>query len=326
MALAAVRSIDDAVDVTRDYLLARTVRGYLLLATVSLTLGPAGLGGPPGPVDVREETVGIDASEMPSAATLVDALGGELVLWALLSLVIALAVGYVLLGSFAEFAIYHSLITDTVAIRRPIGRYWRGALQLFAFRLVAWGLAAGASAWLAVTFFAREFGPTSSPAGLLVAAVIGLTAYLAHRLTADFVVPIMLAERCTVVAGWRDLVGHLREHPHQFGAYVPVRVVLELAGGIGLSIAVGLALLFLGLVVGVPTFALVYLLADLTVALIVAGVLLIPLGIVAVAAVILPFHVYFHSYALLLLDETVATFDLMGPWRERLAPAAAGRL
>ncbi|MFP4591000.1 MAG: hypothetical protein ACLFM8_06015 [Halobacteriales archaeon] len=326
MALAAVRSVGDAVDLTREYLRGRTIRAYLLLAGLSITLGPPGVGGPPGPVSVREETLGLDVSDAPSTGELVEAVGGETALWGLLAVGIALAVGYVLLGAFAAFAFYRSLVDDAVAVRAPARRHRRGALELFGFRLVAWGLAAGAAGWLAATYFARGFGPEPSLAGLLTAAVVGLLAYLSHRLTTDFVVPIMLAQRCSLVDGWRCLLGVVRDQPAQFAAYVPVRVALEVAGGVGLGAAVGVALLVLVLLVGLPVFAVAYLLADLVAALAVAGAIVLPLGVAVVAAVVVPFHVYFHGYALLTLGDVDPSLDLVGPWRRRLDPASAGRL
>lgn len=326
MSLASVAGVGLAIDVTREYLRGRTVRGYLLLAGLALLLGPAGSAAPPGPVEVREEHLGLEPGTVPTLGEAAAAIGGDRVVLGLAVAALLLAVAYVLFGALAEFAVLHSLVHDTVAVREPVRRHRRGGLELAAFRLLAGALVAGAVVGVSLALWEVDLGIEPSPGVAVGLAILALAVLVVHRFTTDFAVPIMLAEGVGLLGAWARLSQAVGRRPREFAVYLPVRVALEVAGGIALGIAVAIVLVGVGLVVGLPVFAVGTLLGGPVVAAVVAAAAVLPPAAVAVAAVVLPLHVYLRYYALLVLGAEGGPLDLVADWRDRATADPAGRL
>jgi hypothetical protein len=135
-----------------------------------------------------------------------------------------------------------------------------------------------------------------------------------------FVVPVMMVEECGVLAGWRRFWPTLAGAWTQYLAYAVVSFVLALVGGllvaavtavlaivllipIGVLAGVGVLLFLLTPALGIP-------------ALVIVGVLFVA-GLVAVAALVqVPVITYLRYFALLVLGETNAAFDLIPDQRE----------
>lgn len=328
MSMAVVDDVGVALDVTRTYLRRRSIRGYLRLALVALFLGPPGLFGPPGPVELRRARFGLGGRDFPSRSALLDAVGGEPVLIGLLVGLVATALGYALVGAICEFALVRLLVADTVSVRDPARRYRRSALELFLFRLVVGTATIAGLSSVLLALWGVDVAPVDSAGALVLLAVVGILGYVVHRFTTDFVVAIVFAEGRSLLGGWRRLLRIGRERPRIIGLYAPVRIALEVAGGVAFGVALSLSWIALALVVGLPIFAVFALVGGTAIAAGVTAAVLVPMTIGLVGAVIAPFQVYYRSYALLVLGDADESLDLVADWRSRVATDAdlVGRL
>lgn len=311
MSFSAIQSAGDSIDVTREYLASRSWRQVALLAVMAIFLGPAGVSGPPGPVDIEDEAFQVD-DDLPSLSELIGAIDWELVLIALI-LVAAFVVLYGLISAFMEFGFVHSLTTDTVAIRAPARDHWTRAFSLFLFRAVVWGIISlGGVALIAV-----GLGIFTLPFELdlmllsLVLLLAGVSLYLLNRFTTDFVVPIMYHERRGLISAWRRLLGVMRHEWRQYVAYVPVRIILELALGIAFGIVLVLLFIAMGIIIGVPLGVLTVLLLGVVPGIVITGGVLAIVALILLAAVMVPFHTYLRYYTLLVLGDTSDALDLI---------------
>ena len=131
-------------------------------------------------------------------------------------------------------------------------------------------------------------------AGFLLGEVsIGLLAGVIITLTDDFAVPIMYAEKLTLLAAWRKLTGILRADPAAFVFYLLVRLVV--------SAAIGVAVLFLLFPALVALFSS---------AVVVVAVVVLTLRFVGLAWVWTPFTIVIAALALLALSTL--TMILLG--------------
>lgn len=316
MSITAIRSAGDAIDVTRDFLFGQTVRRYFLLAMMALFLGPAGVSGPPGPIQIRDDAFETNDAALPTLGEVIDIISIEIVLL-VLAILGLLAVGYTLLGSLMEFAFVHSLTSETVQLRSPFVNYWRQAVGLFLFRLVLWALVAtpllvvgmAAVGWIDLPFRLALIGS--------LAFVIALSGYLVNRLTTDFVVPVMLHEECNILTGWQRLLVVMRREWKQYAIYVPVRIMLEIALGIAIGVILGIGLVAIGILIGIP-LGLVFFLVLGTLGIAITAGLLLFVAIVAMLLAIVPFHTYLRYYTLLVLGDTDADLDLIPSMRARI--------
>lgn len=318
MRLSAIQRAGDAIDYTRVYLLGQTLRRYVILALIAIFLGPAGVSGPPGPVQLQRDV----QHDLQEASPELDQLLGAITLEVVLVIVVtlgAIAGIYLLLSAFMEFAFVHSLVHDTVEVRAPAGRHWRQALALFAFRAVVWGAVSVSAVVAGLAIFGHfDSVGTDSPiiwTGLVFA--LGIVAYLSNRLTTDFVVPIMLLQQVGLFRGWARFVEVGRSEWRQYGAYVPIRVILEIAIGIVFAIVVAIYLVAIVVVIGLPLGFVFGVVLGLSGVLLVVGILAI-VAVVGMAGLIVPFHTYLRYYSLLVLSDTDPRLDLVGAVRSRL--------
>lgn len=340
MARTALRSVSDAIEATRLFLLPLSVRRVASLALVVLFMGTPGTPIPANPQfadprfwEVSEPTAATNGGS--EGAILAD--GVELAspstwpTWLLVGLVIVLllTVAYLLLGTLMRFVLVEALRTDEVRIRRDGRRHLRGALGVLGLQIVAWGLTASVLALAAIAFvevggssgegFASLAGSRVAVATLgAVATAAFVVAWAFEVLTLQFVVPTMIAEERGVLAGWRRFWPTLRAEPIEYLLYGVVRVALGVAVGIAAAVAVLVVLGLAGVVLGTIVAIVVVLAGGVGslggVALAALGLLLaifVLLGIAAWAVVAVPFQCYLWIYALLVLGDVDEDLDLI---------------
>lgn len=314
MSLAALDRLEDAFDATTALLAPVDGAQWLRLAVVAFFVG--GLSGASGGAQVGQ---GGDAvwtlGGLPGsgvAAALVVALAAVAVL-------VALVVLYV--GSVMEFVLVAALETRTVSIRDRFGAWrWPGT-RLFGFRLAlvaAVVLLVGAAAGLGLLLQGPGLRVLALLFAVPVALVVVPVALLVNGLTTVFVVPVMYAERCGVLDGWRRLWPWLRAEPWETLAYVGLSAVFALAGGTAVATVVGIV----GAVLAVPVVAVGLALVVSGAPLLVTAAVLVPLLVVvglavaALAAVVrVPVLVYLRHYALFVLGDLGGP-DLLAAVRE----------
>jgi len=209
-------------------------------------------------------------------------------------IVIALAIGVAISLIFLYlFCRFRFVLFDSVITTQPaVGRGWRlyasQANHYFGFwlvfRLVSFGVYAliiGIPLW-----HAYKNGALSGDGSLLVllklVASIALLALLASMVFAiistlmkDFIMPIMALDNFALGDAWSALWRVIASEPGAWAGYLGMKLLLSLGAGIVLTIAFVIALLPAFVVIGIPTGLLV-----------VAGVLVLKSGAVAVGVVI----------------------------------------
>jgi hypothetical protein len=235
---------------------------------------------------------------------------------------VALAV-FLLVRSFLEFVLYEALREDGVAVRRSLRRWWRHALQLWAFRVtITWSMLAGGAA-LATGVAAGDLavGSVGSDALLTVAIATTFGGYaVVAGLTTRFVVPVMVASGAGLAGAWLRFLRTVAANPGQYVTYLLVGLFVRfVADVLALSAALLLVVLLAVplVVVVVPTTIalavepamalsppLVLLSSGLSAGYVIAALL----GVVLAR---LPFVVYVRHYALGVLRGTAPSLDPM---------------
>lgn len=237
-----------------------------------------------------------------------------------------------------EFVLVESLRQEAVHLRQYARRYWRGGLRLFGFRLGVGLLGlTGVVAVLGGAFLVAG-GPTAihSPGRLIAVGLLALplvmlvvlVTALTLGFTTDFVVPVMLLEGTTVLDGWRRFWPTLRVDWQEYAVYAVIAFVLRLAVGVLVSLVLGTVAVVLLIPFGVIGFG-VFLagggqLGLVTLAALGGLGLVALLVILALTAVVsVPVVTYFRYYALLVLGDTAAEFDVIADRRATLREATS---
>lgn len=321
MSLHAVDELTDAIDVTREFLTPVEPRTWLKLALVVFFVG-GGAGFPsyafnfaqPGGGTGGDFGGGLDGTEL------------LLVVAAIVAAVLALFVALGIVGAIMEFVFVESLVSGDVSIREYVRTYWRPGLRLFGFR-VAVALPIVLVVLAMVAAFVLPFlvgGGVGAGFLLLLLALpfVFLLAFLAGLVNAFatvFVVPVMLADDCGVLDGWRRLWPSLTDEPVEYIGYAVINYVIRFVTGTGATMVLGVAAIVLLLPFGtVGLFLLVVLpsgglLAILTLVVLAAGYLLVLLAIWAV--VLVPVESYHRYHALLVLGDIAPAYDLVADRR-----------
>ena len=323
MALHALEDIDDALDVTKAFLLPIDRTQWVKLAVVVFFVG-----GPGANLNSFQFNVPTDGGTLPGGGSLPPEIGANL-LFAIAAVVVVallLGLGLLLVGSIMEFVLIESLRRETVTLRRYWGDRWRQGVRLFAFRLVVGLLVFGSVAVLAVLVLLPVVVETGAgeAAGLSVigfllllpvVAVLAVVVGLLNGFTTVFVVPIMVLDGGGVLDGWRRLWPTITGNVWQYLAYAVVGAVLNLVGGLLAAIATGVGVLVLlipfGLLaaIGAAVFAVAP-----TLGLGVLAVVALVFGatvLVVTALVQVPVVTYLRYYALLVLGDIEPDFDLL---------------
>lgn len=318
MALHAVSNIDDAVSVTQKFLFPFDLRRWLKLVLVSLFVG----GGMSLPTGQFQTSGNVDPSTGAELGSL--PFDPMAVIVPLVAVFVVLGVLFSIVGAIMEFVLVESLRTDEVAVRRHWGRRWRQGLRLFGFRLVIGlpllGIFAG---WFGLLFAPTLFDGieqvvpfgTLLLVGIPVVFLVALLYALVASFTTVFVVPIMIETDSGVVAAWGRLWKSIKSQPKQYLAYAALGFALSLTTGILASLAVAIAAVVLALPVAVLGVVLYLTVSFSSTA---VFVVLALLGVLVVAAVValwlvvqVPVLVYLRYYALLVLGDIEASFDLV---------------
>jgi hypothetical protein len=321
----AVEALDDAIETTKALLLPVEVRTWLKLAIVVFFLGGASASPPTGGGNFQftgepdGPTPDIPVSMNTVIAVVLAIVAVAILLWLLFTLV----------GSVMEFAFVESLRTREVHVRGYASERLGQGLRLFGFRVVLYLLFVLPVAGLVILAFVPAVlsGSPSIALGTLllfvpVLLVLGLVVALVDGLTRNFVVPVMVLRGGGVIAGWRAFWPTLRGQWKQYAAYVLLRIVLTIAGGIVVSLVGGIV----GLVLLIPFVVLGGLLlvafggpaailsSPGVPALVSFGLLAAVYGLLllfTLAVVRVPVQSYLGYYALLMLGDTNREFDLI---------------
>lgn len=339
MARTALRSVSDAIEATRVFLLPLSVRRVASLAVVVLFMGMPGTPIPATPQfadprfwDVSDPTAATNgAADLPAVADGVRlASPGTWPAWLLVGLGLGLlsVLVYLLLGTLLRFVLVEALGSDAVRIRSDGRRHLSGAVGVLGLRLLVWTLAASILAIVALVAVRTGGGGSGSgtiavdrsAAVLLggVATAVFALAWAIDVLTVQFVVPTMIATDSGVLAGWRRFWPTVRAEPVEYLLYGVVRIALGVAIGIGAAVAVLVVLGLAGVVLGTIAAIVVVVAGGFgslgTAGLALLGVLVAIFALFAIAvtaAVAVPFQFYLWIYALLVLGDVDPTLDLI---------------
>lgn len=351
MSLSALRSVGDAIDATREFMMPVAVRRWLALAVAVLFMGTPGTPVPANPqfFDPRlwqppEPPQGPEAGGEPVAMspTEADVQVPPLSEWPraifyVVGLLALLGVLYVFLGVLMRFVFVEALRSDGVAVLGDARSHLGNALRVLGFRAVLWTVFIVPLGLAAVV--ASPLGPDvlSGPAAWLVGVLgtaIAVTVWVIDAVTIQFVVPVMIHEGGGVVDGWRRLRASLVDEWLEYVVFGVVRTILGAAVGIAAVLAIAVALLLGGIVFGtvgavvvvVAGGSLTGLSTGALLVLAVVGVAFVAYALVTYAVVSVPFQVYLWSYALLVLGDVDDGLDLIPSFRaaareERLTTA-----
>ena len=321
----AVAALDDAINLSRGFLLPFDLRRWLALAFVVFFMGwganaPTGISnaakavsgprgtGPSGPV-----------SGLPDGAIVA---GGILVAVALL-----LGLAFAIMGAVMRFVFFDALHTGQVRVRDRFRAWFGAGLRLFAFGAALFIAVVGPVVAILIGVVLLGFGgPAIVFVGLPAVLVLAIVVGAVLRLTYDFVVPTMMIEETGVLGGWRRFWRTLWTTPGQFGVYVFVRWVLGIVAGVASAVAFGflvLPVLLLGGLVEVAGMGF-----DLVVSptlLVLVAVLGVPVlvGLLVVGLFLqVAIQTFFGYYALVVLGAVDPALDLVA---ERRASVRDGR-
>ncbi len=323
MTLYAIDNLDDAASATREFLTPVDPWTWIKLAVVVFFVGisgsnanPFSFGSPGGP-SRTEET--------PTETTPVPEIGPDvwLLIGAVVGSILLLALAFALVSAIMEFVLIESLRTERVRIRRYWSGRWRQGVRLFGFRIVLGVLGIGVSVLL-IGLVALPAILDPGMAGVSIALalvllpvllVLAVLVAVIDGFTTAFVVPIMILDDSGVLDGWRRLWPTITDQWKQYLAYAVGVFVLAIAAGIVVSLVVALLafvlLLPFGLLAAVGVFILTVA-EPVGIGLLVLTVVLFALSVLAVAAVAqVPVVAYLRYYALLILGDIEAEFDLI---------------
>jgi len=327
MTLYAVDAIDDAIDAARAFLWPFDLGRWARLALVMFFVGSAG-GTPPfqfgggAPSGSGSQTP--DVSGIPE--TLPPPGGTELaVIAAIFGIILLLGLAFLFVGSVMEFVFVESLRREDVTIRRYWSERWRQGARLFGFRVVLGALTlAVIGGTLAAVLWPLLVGEGAFSIGLLFLAipvfvVISVISGLVGGFTTMFVVPVMIVEESGLLSAWRRFWPTMTGQWKQYVVYAVLSFVLQLVAGILASIVTVLGAIGVGIPLGVFGLVGVGLLSVSHLAgwaIIALAVLLFVLAAIVIGLLVaVPIQTYLRYYALLVLGDTEAEFDLISERR-----------
>lgn len=321
----AIDDLGDAIDVTRNRLTPFRKGTWLRLTIIVFFVSSLGLGGPMVPSgdvsmgtddptfesDQPQGFEDIPTDELPT---------DELIFWGLVigAILFVVWLVYELIAAGMEFAFLESLRSSDVHVRRYFSANFGKGLWLFLFRMglrVLFGAIIGVPALF--VFFSTEVTLEGLSIGLfllflLYALGLGLIYAIASRFTTEFVAPVMLLEDSGVLRAWGQFWTTMKANWTEYGLYLLLVWILQFIVRIAAWLVIGFASLIVLIPFGIVAVSLVFALgpAGLVLALlfsIIGSVLVILLA----SLVYVPFTTYFRYYALLLLGDTNADFDLI---------------
>ena len=343
MTLYALDDLDDALETTRAFLLpfdrgrwARLLLIVFFLGGIGGTNpfqfsgfggGDTGAGPGPGVGPTGGAGPGTGGFEAAGARDALTTLGGpELaIVVAIAGILLAVTLGFALVGSVMEFVFVESLRRDAVTIRRYWRAHWPQGLRLFGFRLVLGALTlgiVGGGLFVALSPLVFGSGPFSVGRVLVVVPVVvvaSLLSGLVGGFTTAFVVPVMIAEERGVLTAWRRFWPTVTGQWKQYLAYAVARFVLQIAGSILVSILVVVGVITIAIptgIVGAAGVAMVSAVGPAGWVVVGLAVVVFVIAVVLLALVVsVPVQTYLRYYALCILGDTNEAFDLIAERR-----------
>ena len=296
----AFSRLEDAVQRTKNLLWPPQWGVWLRLAVIALFVG-----GSINMPDIfryqfdRSDVAAGTAGSLPEIAPIVVAL---------IVVVLAITLLWMLVGATMQFVFVDMLSTGDIHIRRFFGKRFGNGARLFLFEIALIAvmiLAIAALVFLLIGFEGAGSGAAAPFLILVFIAAILIAALLfglVVLLTIDFVVPIMIRDDCGVIRGWRRLAGVISGNLWQIVVYVVTRFVLGLITAIAQAVLVILALV----VIAIPFILVgIVLLAALQENIVLLLALVIPYLVIVIPVTLLiavPFVTFFRYYALLVLE------------------------
>ncbi|TKX75187.1 hypothetical protein EXE46_04800 [Halorubrum sp. GN11_10-6_MGM] len=328
MTLYAVEAIDDAIAATRSFLWPFDVGRWLRLALVVFFVGGTGGSAPAqfgGSASTAPGSQPGPPPQLPAPETVLPGGVELLAIGAVVAAVVVLVLGLLFVGSVMEFVFVESLRREAVSVRRYWRGRWRAGARLFAFRLVLGAVTLTlVGATLAPSLLPALSGDAPVAVGLVLLAVpvVGVLAVVSGLIggfTTNFVVPVMIAEDRSLLSAWRRFWPALTGEWKQYAAYVVLAFVLRAAIGVATGVAVAFGALVAAVplgIAGIVGVALLSVAEPVGAALIAVSVLLFVVAVVAVALIVsVPVQTYLRYYALFVLGDTDADFDLIAERR-----------
>jgi len=144
------------------------------------------------------------------------------------------------LNSRGKFMFLHCVALDQAEVSKPWCQFAHEGNSLFLFRLglglIGWVLTLPLVVVIAVMIFRMVQRGEPDVGGILGAVGLGLVLIavamvfaIIHKLTTDFVVPIMFLRRSRCLKAWRELWALLSSHAGQFILYFLFSIVLAMA-------------------------------------------------------------------------------------------------
>jgi hypothetical protein len=166
--------------------------------------------------------------------------------------IIGIAIGIVLLwlSSRGKFMFLHCVATNKAEVSIPWHNYSRQGNSLFIFKLIAGIITAMSVVIIAGIIVALGFIMYYNSAPILATVLslvfISLITFLPavisvavfFKFTNDFVVPLMFLHGKTALEGWREFLGLLSAHKGSFTLYILFQIVIAMALGILVFVAV----------------------------------------------------------------------------------------
>lgn len=310
----AFTELDSAIRRTRDLLWPFQKGIWLRIALIALFIGWGGAGFPQ-PTWSSDNDFPSDAFTGFSAPDALPDMAGLII--ALIFLIIACALLFMLIGSIFQFVFVDCIRTRNVRIREYFSPRAGKGVRLFLFQIgiAVLFLLILAALIIPLIILAGGFAfPTALslilflPFLIILAIIVGII----QMITIDFVVPIMIRKDCGVIDGWKEFYGIISTQWMQGIIYLVVRFLAALGAGI---VMILLTLLALG-IVAIP-FAIIglFLYAAMQMANIsLLLLLLIPYLIIAIPIVLLisvPFVTFFRTYSLAVLGRLNSGYALL---------------
>lgn len=337
MSLSALRSLGDAIEATRLFLLPASVRRLGVLAVIIAFIGSAGtpLPASPSAFDPMIWTDPADPTTVPPAFDLpqvdvtpppIEAIPSWVYLVIAVAVVLGLLVAFI--GVLMRFVLVKSLSNGTVRLRHPAKQYFSHTLSVFGFRIglgVVGIIVSAAGIVLATDLLLTGPGIAGTAIiGILVVTVLTLL-WIVDAVTLQFVVPVMVGQDVGVLTGWGQLWPTLVSEWLEYVLYGVARLILGVVIGLAFALLLIVALVVLGIPVITGAAIVVVVAGGIgqigTIGWLVIGGLVAVFVVGAIIAGLLinvPFQVYLWYYALFVLGDTNSDFDIVKLYRHRV--------
>lgn len=188
-----------------------------------------------------------------------------------LLLCLALGVLFLWLNCRGKFMFLHCVALDKAEVVEPWNKFEREGNSLFWFRLVLGLIGAVLTLPLLVTIAVLilrmilrgepDMGGIVTAAGLALAFfAVAIVFAIIKKFTTDFVVPIMFLRGGKCWAAWKEFYGLLSANPGQFTLYILFQIVLSMAIGVLVLLAILLTCCIAGCLMMLPYLGTVVLL------------------------------------------------------------------